>query len=142
MDNDARISALLATIEKQRKALGTKPRAAWLTSAIFKYSSSDHFNLNVVSNPEVLVDALSFLLAKEDTRTDAAKRLGVPPSSLVWEGYPIADYEADFKHRLAIIEWDAKKKLLEQTEKKLKSLVSEEARTGMALDDIESLLKD
>jgi hypothetical protein len=140
MSNDDKIKTLLDTIKKQREELGAKPKASWETNGIFKFSGSDHFNLNTVTDPEVLVRALAFLLEKQITTSEAAKRLGVESSGLKWEGYAIGQYEEDFKQRLEIIQWDAKKKLLQKTEKKLKSLVSEEARTEMELKDIEALL--
>jgi len=139
MDNDAKIKELLKKVEDQRKALGTKPKAAWQTNGIFKYDGSKHFNLNI-TKADTLVNALAFLLEKQQTRFKAAQRLGVDSSELEWEGYTIKEYEEDFKLRLSIIQWEDKKKQLQKTEKTLNSLVSEEARTEMELEKIAALL--
>ena len=142
MSNDAKIKTLLKKVEEQREALGDKPKAAWQTNGIFKFDGTRHFNLNTVTNAGPLVEALSFLLGKQATIKEAGDRLGVKTESLVWEGYEVEQYEADFKLRLEIIQWEDKKKQLNATEKKLNSLVSEEARTEMELDDIAALLGD
>jgi uncharacterized protein YlaN (UPF0358 family) len=57
-----------------------------------------------------------------------------------YNGFSAVDYIEDFKTRISLIKWNQKKELLTNTEKKLQSLVSEEARTEMELDSISKLL--
>lgn len=46
--NDEKIKALLTKVEEQQAALGTKPKANWTTTGIFKYDETRHININVV----------------------------------------------------------------------------------------------
>jgi hypothetical protein len=140
--NDDKIKALMAKVEEQKAALGTKPRAKWNTNAVFKYPSGDYINLNTVNadNFGSLVDAMSFLLTTEGLRQTAAKRLGVEPEPFTHGGYTITEWEEDFKLRIAIVQYDGRKKKLAATQKKLKSLISEGTRVEMELDEIEALL--
>jgi len=139
--HDDKIKALLSKVESQKAGLGTKPKASWTTNGIFKYhNSNDYFNLNTVKDTQILVNALATLLEKEQLQNLAAERLGVTSNSFVWDGYSVAEWEGDFKRRVEIIEWEKRKAQLDDTKKKLNSLVSEDAKTEMALADIESLL--
>jgi len=140
--HDDKIKTLLSTVENQKNNLGTKPRASWKTNGIFKYEGgSNYFNLNTVKEPQPLIDALATLLVRESRQDQAAHRLDAQAKPFEWDGYTIAGWEADFKLRIEILKWDAKKAQLEATQKKLKSLVSDEAKTEMELADIEKLLE-
>lgn len=139
--NDDKIKGLLSKVEEQQKGLGVKPRAQWQTNGIFKYKDGTFFNLNTVREAAPLIEALSYLLGNEATRAEAAKRLGLVPALHVHDSYPISDWEKDFRLRLDIVAYEGRKAQLEETQKKLKALRSEDAKTEDALSDIENLLK-
>jgi len=141
--NDAKIKALMTKVEEQKAALGTKPRAKWNTNAVFKYPNGDYVNLNTVNETDFgkLVDAMAFLLTTEGLRKTAAERLGIETESFKHGGFTISEWEEDFKLRIGIVAYDARKKKLDATNKKLKGLVSEGTRTEMELDEIEALLE-
>lgn len=139
--HDDKIKTLLLKVEDQKNGLGTKPRASWNTNGIFKYRDGTFFNLNTVRDFQPLVEALASLLEKEIVHQEAATRLGVNVKPFVWDGFSILDWEADFKKRLEIINWEDKKTKLDETKKKLNSLVSDEAKTEMELENIEALLR-
>jgi len=140
--NDDKIKLLMAKVEEQKAALGTKPRAKWNTNAVFKYPSGDYVNLNTVNAGDFgrLVDALSFLLTNEDARSQAAERLGIGAPRFEHGGFTIAEWEEDFKLRIGIVGYDGRKRKLDATSAKLKGLVSEGTRTEMELAEIEALL--
>jgi len=138
--NDDKIKVLLAKVEEMKSSLGTKPKVSWLTNAVFKYKDGAYFNLNTVKDPSDLVTALSYLLEKESLTNEAAKRLGVESKSFVWDGFSVSEWEKDFKKRVEVIKWDEKKANLDATQKKLNQLMSEDARTGAELENIEKLL--
>jgi hypothetical protein len=52
----------------------------------------------------------------------------------------VSEWEEDFKTRVRIIEYDKRKKTLDATKQKLNSLVSEEAKTEMELEEIAKAL--
>jgi hypothetical protein len=138
--HDDKIRDLLARVEEQQAGLGTKPKAAWQTNAIFKYKDGSFFNLNTVKDPQPLVEALATLLERETLLQEAGKRLGVPVQSVMWDGYSVTEWEQDFQKRIQIIRWEERKAQLDATKKKLNSLVSEEAKTELELATIEHLL--
>lgn len=140
--HDDKIKALLAKVAEQQDDLGTKPKALWSTNGIFKYKDgTSFFNLNTVKDTQVLVEALAYLLGEEQRIKQAADFLGVPSKDLSYNGYSVNEWKTDFKKRVACILWDDKKTKLDATKSKLKSLVSEEAKTEEELNDIESMLQ-
>ena len=139
--NDEMIKTLLAKVETQKKDLGDKPRASWRTNGIFKFDPlGTHFNLNTVADYSHLVEALAFLIQRKSALEAAGKELGVDAQEFKWNGYTYQDYVEDFKTRLTIVNWEHKKRLLDETKAKLSTLVSEEARTEMELESISKLL--
>jgi len=140
--NDDKIKQLMISAEQKKAALGTKPRPRWLTNALFKYPDGRHFNLNTIGADKFsdLVDAMSFLLKTEGIRGHATERLGLEAQSFSYGGYPIEEWEEDFKMRISIVQYAERKKELAALNKKLKSLISEGTRTEMELDDIASQL--
>ena len=138
--NDEMIKSLMAKVAEQKEALGVKQKVLWQTNAIFKFSDSRHINLNAVRLVTELVDAMAFLLNLNKTYDEAAKILGVSVTSFEWNGYTVAEWTTDFKTRISILAYEAKKAQLDATQGKLSTLVSEEARTEMELENIAKLL--
>jgi hypothetical protein len=138
--NDEVIKQLMAKIVSQKENLGVKPKVAWKTNAVFTYSDKAYFNLNTVSRPYVLVEALACLLDKHSNHEKAAKMLGVDAPDFMWAGYSVKDYVDDFKARIAVLAWEEKKNMLDATQAKLTSMFSEEATTEIELDNIAKLL--
>lgn len=138
--HDEKIKKLLNKVETEKKKLGTKPKVIWNTNCMFRYNDQQYFNLNTVKDTTVLVEALAFLLEKQATMSEAAKRLGVNLPTLRWKGFPIENWEADFKLKAELIAWGEQQKKLAALQKQLKELVSEEAKTEMALEEIEKML--
>lgn len=137
--NDIVIKELLDKVADQKANLGTREKVAWNTNGVFKYRGGDFFNLNTVTDPSVLANALAVLIVQEDSFKEACKRLGIK-ADFKWDNYSVKDWQDDFMTRMRVIEWDKKKKTLDATQDKLKTLVSEEAKTEMELEDIKKLL--
>jgi len=87
----------------------------------------------------MLATALGFLISQEESFIKACEQLGVK-GEFKWDGYSVNDWREDFLTRIRVIEYDKKKKVLDVTKAKLSSLVSEEARTEMELEDIKKIL--
>jgi hypothetical protein len=134
--NDDMIKQLMAKVAVQKEALGAKPKVSWKTNGVFQFDKDSHLNLNTVSNEDKLVTALAHLLAQNSDTTEAAKILGVKPPKFLWCGYSVEDWVEDFKMRLSVLSWEARKTQLDATQAKLSQLVSEEARTEMELENI------
>ena len=136
--NDDRIKQLMAVVEKQKEELGPKPRAKWNTNAVFRWPDGSFVNLNTIGPMDFgkLIDAMSFMMTSAGNRQEAADRLGVEIEPHKHGGFTIEEWEEDFKLRVAIVQYDGRKKKLDANKKKLKSLISEGTRTEMELDDI------
>jgi TPP-dependent trihydroxycyclohexane-1,2-dione (THcHDO) dehydratase len=137
--NDEVIKQLMAKVAEQKEALGVKPKVSWKTNGVFKFDDKRYFNINV-TDMQSLVEALAYMLQSSNTVLEAAKRLEVSFSVPMFGGYTVEEWEEDFKLRIAILKWEEKKKKLEETERKLAALVSEEARTEMELEKISKSL--
>lgn len=140
-NNDSKIKALLDTIATKKQELGQKPRISYKTNGVFKYENNDFFNINTIADPQKLVEALSYLLIKQNFNDTACNLLSVPTKVLQWNGYTLDEWLEDFKTRLSVVSWESKKRELEASELKLKKLVSEDTRTAMEIDEIANLLK-
>ncbi len=138
-NNDKMIQELLAKVQSQKITLGPKPRGTWITNGIFKFSTSDFININVVTDFSRLASALGFLLLQEEAFKKGCSSLEVT-GNFKWDGYTRAEWEEDFRMRVSIIRYDANKKKLEAAQAKLNSLISEDARTAMELDALKDLL--
>ena len=137
--NDVVIKSLMDAVQSQKKSLGTRERVSWLTNGIFKRNGQNFFNINTITDTYCLASALGFMLSEEDSFNKACDVLNLC-EEFKWDGYTVAEWQEDFQTRLRVIEWDKKKKALTETEKKLSSLVSEEARTEMELENIKQSL--
>lgn len=134
--NDNKIKELMVLAEKKKKALGKKPRATWRTNGVFKFNNGAHMNLNAVCSEDAIVDALAFALIGKSATIEACEILGVAEQEVEYNGYTLEDWTFDFKLRVSMIKWDKDKKKLDALEKKLNGLISEDAKTEMALEDI------
>ena len=137
--NDVAIKELLQKVEEQKAGLGKKEKVSWLTNCVFKKDGANWFNINTITDFSILASALGFLISQEECFQKACKRLGVT-GEFKWDGYTLSDWEEDFKTRVRVVQWDNKNKVLENTKKKLGTLVSEEVKTEMELEDIKKIL--
>jgi len=138
---DDKIKLLLEKIDTQKKSLGTKPSVSWKTNCLFRFDDKRSFNLNTVKDTSLLVEALAHLLDKMAMRDLAAQELDVDVPRFEWTGFQYKEWEADFKLKVKLLKWNNQQKKLEDLQSKLKSLVSKDTKTQMALDEIEALLK-
>ena len=138
---DEKIQTLLKTIENKKEKMGKRPRATLHTNGLFLMPNDDRYNLNTISDEEVLIEMLRVLLMNKSYRDEACKRLGVEDvKEFTWQGFTLDDWEHDLKLRASMVMWDKENKKLALLEKKLKELVSEETKTQMEIDDIEKML--
>ncbi len=138
-NNDSRVKDLINKLKDKKKSLGSKPKKAWETNALFKYSDGKVLNLNTIGNNYQAVSALAYLLNASKNHIEACEALDVS-LEFEWNGYTLAQWIYDFQVCVDKIKYAEEEKKFKVLEKKLNSLVSDEARTGMELDDIEGLL--
>lgn len=129
--NDAKIKALLQTIETKRDSLGIKPKATWETNGVINGR-----NINTLTSIESCVTLASELMLQKGFYDAACNFLEVDAVSLdLVKG--IDDALKDVKLRVQMIKWDNEKKKLTAAEKQLKDLRSEDLKTEDALSSLE-----
>ena len=139
--NDKQIESLLKKVKEQKDALGIKPKSGLTTNGLFKYGNGEHFNLNTVTDSGVFVRALALMMQQEKYQKEAAEILGVTAPEFEISGFKICDWVEDFMTRIAIVAYDNRNSVLKLTEKNLKNMMSEDAKTKRSLGEIEGLLK-
>jgi hypothetical protein len=125
--NDAKIKALLQSIEKKKEQMGTKPKPAWKTNGVI-----DERNINTINSIDVCIAMVSQLIGKKETYDKACEFLGINKDS----SPDIDDALSDLKVRTQMVQWDIEKRKLTAMETQLKNLRSEDAKTEDALSDI------
>jgi len=133
--NDARVKKLLTEIDKKKKALGAKPRAALKSNGVLNMNGVPSVNINTISSKEKCVELVTRILLETKFVKDACEFLEIETieSSKFKE---LNDFLEDLKMRMSIIKYDEEKKKLSKLEKQLKDLRSEDAKTADALDSI------
>lgn len=135
--NDLKIKELTAKVEEQQTKLGKKPKAAFVTNAVFNEGADlgNPLNLNVLKK-EQLIKLTTKLFSLKMAHEEAVKFLGVEIPLLV-SNYPISDWLEDVKTRLKVLDFEENQKKLDLTKEKLQKLLSEDARTELELENIE-----
>ena len=149
INNDERISQLLQAIEKKKKELGQRPRVSYITNGNLNIVN-DIVNINTLTSVNAIAVYVAELLSRQHFLQEAEKLLGVKLDSFLtaYDSYngvkahsaTIDDCLHDLKLRFEVLNWEARNKQLKAMEANLKKLVSEDTRTAMEIDEIESLL--
>lgn len=133
--NDQRIKDYRKTIEKRRSALGERPSVKYVTNGVLPLNGMN-VNLNVLNTVDKCVDVLSQLIVVDESMDKASKLLGVKDHKRLIGNYTLADWTSDLKSRVKVLQWSDSEKSLKTAERKLSELLSEDAKTTEAIDDI------
>lgn len=138
---DKIIQELSLVVQQRKEEISKAEKPNWITNGCFKYSktTTESFNLQTVTDVNVFVNALAFLLDREKSFNEASEQLGVT-GKFDWFGYSVDDWRNDFKTRITKIQIAIKKKELEVIELRLNKLISEDLRTEMELAEITKAL--
>lgn len=138
---DEIVQELLDVIEEKKSEISKAERPNWITNGSFKYAkgSTESFNLQTITDINVFINALAFLIDREKSFNEASERLGVE-DKFTWFGYSVEDWQTDFKTRITKIQIVSKRKELEVLESRLNKLISPELRKAMELEEITKAL--
>jgi hypothetical protein len=128
--NDDKIKELLNQLNDKKNKLGKRERHVLETNGLLKIDDKS-FNINTINNPNVIVELLANLISRENNYNEAAKRLNIQ-SQFTWNGYTIEQWETDFRNR--------KLKELKELENRLNSLISDDGKTSLEIDNISGVL--
>lgn len=139
--SDEMVQDLFRVVQQKKEEISKAERPNWITNGSFKYSknSTESFNLQTITDVNVFINALAFLLEREKSFNEASEQLGVI-GEFDWFGYSVEDWRSDFKTRLTKVQISLKKKELEVLEARLDKLISPELRTQMELAEISKAL--
>lgn len=139
---DELVLTLFNKVKDKQKEIEKAERPKYLTNCSLGTEANNlntRVNLQAVSDTAILVDLYAFILTKSEAYRQAASLLQLPIPK--WMGYTFSDWLSDIKARAAQVGVNAKKKELQDLEKRLDALISTEQRRELELEEIQNLLK-
>jgi hypothetical protein len=140
---DDKVQQLFAIVKQKKSEIEKAEKPNWVTNCSFRFTedstAAGSLNLQVQSDPKVIVGILAFLTEKSAHFTAASAELGLD-LEFKWLGYTVEDWKTDLVTRLNKVQIKKKKDELELLESRLDKLVSPEVRAQMELEAIEKLL--
>jgi hypothetical protein len=133
--NDDRILQLKQKVQEKKDELAGKAvKFAPVTTMSLELDGVRH-NLHVVDG-----STLVLLACKLQSIKTSAVELEFPLEAVMLSGFPIDAWLTDIKARLNAIQIKAKQAELNQLESKLKTLLSNDKKTELELDEIAAML--
>ena len=130
--NDERIMQLKQQIEAKRTELTSQTcRFTPVTNCLLVIDKVT-YNLHVESS--------ELLLIKVNMMAMSAKDLGLDISKVIISGYSLADWIDDIQNYMKVQSYKDEKRKLNQLEKQLDALLSDDKRTELEIDSIAALL--
>lgn len=130
--HDAKIIELKKQIEEKKEKLKDVKRFSPITKCIINLEGKAQ-NLNVLKKEELIL-----LLVKLNVFKKSADELGYP---LTIDGYLVQEWMEDIQSKLKLMEYKEEEQKLNALNKKLTTLLSEDKKVELELEEIEGLLK-
>lgn len=130
--HDAKIIELKKQIEEKKEKLKDVKRFSPITKCIINLEGKAQ-NLNVLKKEELIL-----LLVKLNVFKKSADELGYP---LTIDGYLVQEWMEDIQSKLKLMEYKEEEQKLNALNKKLTTLLSEDKKVELVLEEIEGLLK-
>lgn len=136
--NDQKIINLQEKVKEEKSMLEKSKRFSPITNCTLNFES-ETFNLNTLSYDSLKILAIrinSYLLSSRDLcRIDYQRYKEVFIS-----GFKLEDWIEDIQAKMDCLSVSLRKKKLNELEKKLKTLLSEDVKTKLEIDNIEKEL--
>lgn len=130
--HDTKIIELKKQIEEKKEKLKDVKRFSPITKCIINLEGKAQ-NLNVLKKEELIL-----LLVKLNVFKKSADELGYP---LTIDGYLVQEWMEDIQSKLKLMEYKEEEQKLNALNKKLTTLLSEDKKVELELEEIEGLLK-
>lgn len=130
--HDAKIIELKKQIEEKKEKLKDVKRFSPVTKCIINLDGKAQ-NLNVLKKEDLIL-----LLVKLNLLKKSADELGYP---LTIDGYLVQDWMEDIQSKLKLTEYKEEENKLNSLNQKLTTLLSEDKKVELELEEIEGLLK-
>jgi predicted ribosome quality control (RQC) complex YloA/Tae2 family protein len=131
---------MLKVAEKKGKiAEGEKPK--WKTNSTFYYPWAENAlkNIKTVTQVSELVKMATFLTSLASAHEKTVAALGTN-CDFEYYGFSFADWISDFKTRINVLELNKQRKELEEIEKLLEGLESQDRKEAKLLNEISKKL--
>ena len=130
--HDAKIIELKKQIEEKKEKLKDVKRFSPVTKCIINLDGKAQ-NLNVLKKEDLIL-----LLVKLNLLKKSADELSYP---LTIDGYLVQDWMEDIQSKLKLTEYKEEENKLNSLNQKLTTLLSEDKKVELELEEIEGLLK-
>lgn len=130
--HDAKIIELKKQIEEKKEKLKDVKRFSPVTKCIINLDGKAQ-KLNVLKKEDLIL-----LLVKLNLLKKSADELGYP---LTIDSYLVQDWMEDIQSKLKLIEYKEEESKLNSLNQKLTTLLSEDKKVELELEEIEGLLK-
>lgn len=140
---DKKVQQLFEVVQKKKEEIKKAEKPNWLTNCSFRLdenNTSSSFNIQTISDPNILVLAHARLTMLEEAALKSADELGIEKYQFSWLGFPASDWKSDFKTRIDKINIKKKKDELTLLESRLDKLISPELRAELEISLIEKEL--
>lgn len=136
-DTDAKVQELFNVLQKQKKQVEQdeqETKQSWKTkcSIVVTSLNANPINIQVATQQMIVAIGIALLQYQRDT-TEVAKLLGVDLNTQTYDGYPLEDWFADLKKRIAVLNIAQKRRNLVVLEARLDAIVSPEHKRQLEL---------
>ena len=134
---DEKVQELFKLVQEKKERISNVEETKWLTKGNFKFGKGLEvaFNLRTITDENVFINALAFLIDREKSFKTACEELELT-SEFKWFGHTVEEWKTDFRTRISKIQVLRDKEELELLEARLDKLISPELRDQMELDEI------
>jgi hypothetical protein len=134
-NNDDRIIKLRKDIQKKKDSLKEIKKFTPITNCILLIDG-ETINLNVLTSDDLIklhIRLNAYILSAKDLKMDL--------NTILFNGFCLTDWIEDIKNKIFLLQTKDESKKLKMMEEVLTKLLSEQKKTELELDEIESLLK-
>jgi len=140
--NDALVEQLLKKVEEKKAQIKKIKNPSFKTNLSLPIDGTAiRINLNAAAAPELLFKILVDLETRIEKSEGVAKKYDLVFDN-AWYGYTLEDWRDDVVLKIKQSQAQCQVNELREVEKKLNSLMSEDKRTNMELENLSKLLSD
>lgn len=138
-ERDVKIAQLQSIIDSKKEAIQKIGKKNWQTNCSFSWNGK---NVNIqTANLETVVAMVGDLVLMKDSHDKALQLLSLSNKGFTCNNYSFGEWLSDFQERVIRLNLENEKSKLTTLEKKLSSLLSEDAKADKELSEISDLLK-
>lgn len=141
-NNDALVEQLQKAVELKKAQIKDGERPSFKTNMMYVSFNGERINLQAAEE-STLIAVTGEIMIRENSYGNGLIMLDLPEENYKFkvQGFTVLEWINDIKARITKINITKEKKKLAELELRLKSLMSEDKRTELALKEIQEMLK-